>query len=209
MREELSDAGLSLGKEGALFAKVGARRGRTRRVLDLLQSYGPCIELALVGRRPLKCVVPEAFEYILRAGNVSGETREVIDGVRGLGAIAVKLQRGGGSGGARDDQRQGKNESIHFSEPEPHAELQPSLAAAGNDPAEIRVGQVAHRLAELRCVERVLGLDSEFEGRPSDLLKPAQEQIHSPDLRSTHVRICARSRAECEDRKSTRLNSSH
>jgi len=94
-----------------------------RRVLDLLQSRGPCIELALVGPVPLKCVVPEAFEYILRARNVSGETREVKTAFADS-ARRSETSTSGGSGGACDDQRQGKSKSIHFSEPEPHAELQ-------------------------------------------------------------------------------------
>jgi hypothetical protein len=67
-------AALSVGRIAAdvkknlgLVANIGRRLGSASRTLDLPQSDDPYIEFALVGRCPLKCVVPESFEHVLRA----------------------------------------------------------------------------------------------------------------------------------------------
>src|SRR6266851_5667220 len=79
-----------------------------------------------------------------------------------------------------------------------YPQLQPTLAAAGDDPAKIRVGQAAYRLTELWSVEHVLSLDSELDGGRANFLKPTQEKIEPLDLWPTHVRIGAGASAERE-----------
>src|SRR5881409_2841846 len=102
---------LEVWEEGAVIANIGCRLRGARRALDLLQSCDPCIEFALIGGCPLKCVVPEAFERVLRARNLTGEAGQVIDGVRRLGCVAVKRDRDGGSGGARGGERQAQRKT--------------------------------------------------------------------------------------------------
>ena len=81
-------------------------------------------------------------------------------------------------------------------ESEPH--LQAALAAASDDPAEIRVRQAAHRFAEQRRVEDVLGFDTEFNRRPPALLQSAEQQVDALDLRSANLWIRTRAGAEGE-----------
>src|SRR5437867_1568534 len=86
-------------------------------------------------------------------------------------------------------------------ETEPHAQLKPSLPAAGDDSPEIHVRQTARWLTELRGVQHVLSLDSELERGRSRLLKAAQEKIQPLDLWPAHVRIGSCSRAERKRRR--------
>src|SRR5438128_8350342 len=95
------EASIEAGEEGAVVTNEGCRLRGASNPLDLLQSCDPCIELSLIGGCPLKGVVPEPFERVLRARNLTGEAGQMIDGVRRLGCVAVKRERDDGSGGAR------------------------------------------------------------------------------------------------------------
>jgi hypothetical protein len=86
---------------------TGIRRGRSGagRALDVRQGFRSGIELALIVRRPPKRVMPEPLERVLRTGHLTGEARQVIDGIRRLGRVAVKCDRRGWCDRADGSQR--------------------------------------------------------------------------------------------------------
>src|SRR5207253_2788413 len=98
----------------------------------------------------------------LAAGPVAGvgpTLRALIDGSAGTLRQLVTVQHAS----PRQTITRAGRWTVRASEGKSQAELQLSLSTAGDDPAEIHVGETADGFTELRGIQDVLGLDPEFD----------------------------------------------